>query len=354
MVLNPGKKMPELLTIFDLALVLTLLVVAWQVLFTRALFKGIVLFIAFGLLVSLAWVRLAAPDIALAEAAIGSGITGALLLSALGRMRRMERRWIEEEDPSTSAPPRTHSPVNPTAPVKMYRYRRYWGWFPLKLFALFLAFILGWAVLSLPHVPGLAGEVMEHLPQSGVTNPVTAVLLNLRGYDTLLEVSVLLLAVVGVWAFSKTMTGRFYNPHSDVLMALVRFNLPIMVIAAGYLLWAGADRPGGAFQAGAVLGGAGVLWLLSEARRPFTQWIWALRLGVSIGLLVFIFIGVFVMFGEGHFLEYPPGWAKTLILIIEGAAMISIGLILASMFLGGRPGTAVDPLPTDAEYIDED
>jgi multisubunit Na+/H+ antiporter MnhB subunit len=349
-----GRKMPELLTIFDLALVLTLVVVAWQVLFTRALFKGIVLFIAFGLLTSLAWVRLSAPDIALAEAAIGSGITGALLLSALGRMRRMERRWVEEEDPASASPPRTHSPLNPVAPVKDYAHRRYWGWLPLSFFVIVLGVILGWVVLSLPGSTGLTEEVLAVLPETGVGNPVTAVLLNIRGYDTLLEVSVLVLALAGVWAFSRKTSGKFFNPHSDVLMALVRFNLPIMFIAAGYLLWAGADRPGGAFQAGAVLGGAGVLWLISEARQPYAQWVWLLRLGVAAGLLVFIVIGVGVMPGGRQFLEYPTGWAKPLILIIEAAAMISIGLILASLFLGGRPGTGEDPLPIDAEYVDED
>ena len=46
------------------------------------------LFIVFGLLMSLAWARLAAPDIGLAEAAIGAGLTGALLLDAYGVLRR--------------------------------------------------------------------------------------------------------------------------------------------------------------------------------------------------------------------------------------------------------------------------
>jgi uncharacterized MnhB-related membrane protein len=36
---------------------------------------------------ALAWVRLAAPDVALAEAAIGAGLTGALLMAALARLR---------------------------------------------------------------------------------------------------------------------------------------------------------------------------------------------------------------------------------------------------------------------------
>jgi energy-converting hydrogenase B subunit D len=37
-------------------------------------------------------VRLEAPDVALAEAAIGAGLTGALLLDALGHLRRRARR----------------------------------------------------------------------------------------------------------------------------------------------------------------------------------------------------------------------------------------------------------------------
>ena len=71
---------------FDIVLGLTLLWLAWRALTSEDLFKGIVLFIAFGLLMALAWVRLNAPDVALAEAAIGAGLTGALLLSALAKL----------------------------------------------------------------------------------------------------------------------------------------------------------------------------------------------------------------------------------------------------------------------------
>ena len=64
--------------IFDGVLALVLLVLAWRLLRSPNLFKAIVLFICFGLMLSLAWVRLKAVDIALAEAAIGAGLTGAL------------------------------------------------------------------------------------------------------------------------------------------------------------------------------------------------------------------------------------------------------------------------------------
>ena len=66
----------------------TLLGLAWGAVFSRELFGSIVTFIAFGILMALAWLRLHAPDIALAEAALGGGVTGALLLAALSRLER--------------------------------------------------------------------------------------------------------------------------------------------------------------------------------------------------------------------------------------------------------------------------
>lgn len=73
---------------FDVLLALLLLWSAWRTLAAPTLQRAVVLFIVFGLLMTLAWARLAAPDIALAEAAIGAGLSGALLLDALGVLRR--------------------------------------------------------------------------------------------------------------------------------------------------------------------------------------------------------------------------------------------------------------------------
>jgi uncharacterized MnhB-related membrane protein len=82
---------------FDGTLALVIAALAWVLLRTRDLFKAVVLFISFGLLISLAWVRLRAVDIALAEAAIGAGMTGALFLATLGKLRRKEKRLPDDE-----------------------------------------------------------------------------------------------------------------------------------------------------------------------------------------------------------------------------------------------------------------
>ncbi|MCP3176406.1 DUF4040 domain-containing protein [Desulfuromonas sp. KJ2020] len=86
---------------FDLLLLAALLALAWQILSARDLFKAVVLFMAFGLLMALAWVRLRAPDIALAEAAIGAGLTGALLLDAVGHLD-VARNGATTREPSSS------------------------------------------------------------------------------------------------------------------------------------------------------------------------------------------------------------------------------------------------------------
>lgn len=69
----------------DLLLVTALLWSGSQSLVSRNLFRGVVLFIVFGLFMAIAWVRLRAPDLALTEALIGTGLTGALLLNGVGQ-----------------------------------------------------------------------------------------------------------------------------------------------------------------------------------------------------------------------------------------------------------------------------
>lgn len=77
---------------FDFLLATALLWSAIRAIATTELFHAVVMFIVFGLLVALAWARLGAPDIALAEAAIGAGLTGALLLDAVGHLRAIQRQ----------------------------------------------------------------------------------------------------------------------------------------------------------------------------------------------------------------------------------------------------------------------
>ena len=294
------------LTLFDILLILTMLWLAWCLLDTEDIFKAVVLFISFGLLVALAWVRLRAPDVALAEAALGAGMTGPLFLSALRRMKRIrkgERRLDRDEHRGQ-----------------------------------YLTILLGSILWTFPGTPpGLADLVASHQEHSGVESPVTAVLLNFRSYDTLLEIMVLLLAVIGAWSLKKGPFPEQVMETSPVQMGVVRLLAPLMCLVAAYLVWQGGHLAGGAFQGGAILGGAGVLILVAEL--PWLQVVpvLLLRIGLVLGPLIFAGLALLCLFFTGTLLDYPEGTAGWLILLIEAACAISIGLTLALLFAGDRP-----------------
>ena len=290
----------------DVVLVTLLLWVGWRALASADLFKAVVQFIVFGLLLSLAWVRLGAPDVALAEAAIGAGLAGALLLDTLSRLGADGA--ADDARPLRLTPARTG----------------------IALASLGLAGLLVASVLALPvSWQGLTAPAMQQLGASGVSNPVTATLLNYRGYDTLLEVGVLLLAVLGVWILDAE-PALPAAPADWILGVLLRVLLPLAVLAAGYLLWVGAHAPGGAFQGAALLAAGGVLWHLA---RPMSL---PMRAAVALGFAVYLGVGVATAVLGGGFLTFAPAQAGALILLIESAAMLSIAVIMVALFVG-RP-----------------
>ncbi len=77
--------MSQILLGFDLLLSTSLIALAVAALTSREPRRAVILFVAFGLLLALVWARLRAPDVALAEAAIGAGLAGALMLAAARR-----------------------------------------------------------------------------------------------------------------------------------------------------------------------------------------------------------------------------------------------------------------------------
>ncbi|WP_185233713.1 MnhB domain-containing protein [Teredinibacter franksiae] len=182
---------------------------------------------------------------------------------------------------------------------------------------------------------GLRGQVEANIDISGVTNPVTAVLLNFRAYDTLLEIGVLLIVVIAILPSrndNAPLVQSIGNQHTDiVLVTLQRWIAPTLVVFAGYLLWAGAYKPGGAFQAGALLAGTCVLMFQTQRYRiNYTSVI--ARYLLAAGLAMFVITGSLLAWFEGSLLTYPPGSAHILILLIETIATVSIAIALAALY----------------------
>jgi multisubunit Na+/H+ antiporter MnhB subunit len=181
---------------------------------------------------------------------------------------------------------------------------------------------------------GLAERVSAAMPDSGVKHPVTAVLMNFRGYDTLLEMLVLLLALIGVRSLGALPPIEMPESASPVLAELLRFLTPLLLLVAVYLLWRGSSGPGGAFQAGAVLGAAGVLWLLAERPGGRVPQRLPLRPLLALGVAAFAGAGITFAFTEGALLAYPVASAYSIIFAIEALATLSIATTLVVLFIG--------------------
>jgi multisubunit Na+/H+ antiporter MnhB subunit len=303
----------DALLILDVMLVALILLLAVAALHSHSLRQSIIVFIVFGLVIALAWARLKAPDVALAEATIGSGVAGALLLAAL-----------RERMPGSAAEPQPARPA--------------WQVLAVTYLVIGLTLTMSWAFLGAQanHSDVRLGELVQaQMADSGVSNPVTAVLLNFRAYDTLLELAVLLAALLGVLVLGPERAApRIAGP---VVTHLVGWLTPLLIVSAGYLLWVGAHNPGGAFQAGALLAAAGIIVRLSGSSNcGLPNGIW-LRLTAVSGCGVFLFVGLASMGGGASLLQYPADWAGTLILLIEVFATLSIAASLLLVYLGGRP-----------------
>lgn len=208
-----------------------------------------------------------------------------------------------------------------------------------------LAFELVRGVLELPReAAGLGAVVHAHLPESGLQHPVSAVLLNFRGYDTWFELTILFLVLLGSLGMLQQRDLRHCQPprkSGPVLTALVQALSPLMVLVAGYLLWLGKAAAGGAFQAGVVLAAAWVLqWYSGEAGPArMTRFLW--RIATAAGVGGFLVAALVTLAGSGGLLEFPPAQASWMLVTLEFLATIAIGITLFALVIApqNRPAS---------------
>ncbi|MDQ2052144.1 DUF4040 domain-containing protein [Natronolimnohabitans sp. A-GB9] len=183
----------------ELALIAFVIIGALFVAFANDVVGAIVTFAALTLGIAVIWVLLAAPDVALIEAAVGAGVTSVLFLIAVVRTVGMSGDEDEDEDEADGS--RLRSFRSPNVPAMMVIGA--------------LAIPLAYTFLSLPEIgtetaPAVAetyanGDqtpygyyVAETLEETGFPNAVVAVLVVYRGLDTLGELIVAFAAAVSI------------------------------------------------------------------------------------------------------------------------------------------------------------
>lgn len=83
--------------IFNCILLFFLILCAIACSFTRSLLNSILIFMSYSLIMSIIWILLESPDLAITEAAVGAGITSVLFFITLKKIRSVVESEEEEE-----------------------------------------------------------------------------------------------------------------------------------------------------------------------------------------------------------------------------------------------------------------
>ncbi|WP_290655276.1 MnhB domain-containing protein [Kocuria sp.] len=312
------------LTALDLALGVAVLATTAATVLPRTRSVQAMSFLGLGVLMTLVWLRLGSVDVALAEAALGSGLLSAVLV------------WLAVRSPDphvTAGAPGASGAGQPARP------RPTWvrGAVGIVCGAVIVTVTAGVWLRVEQTLPAWEEPLAQNLADTGVTHEITAVLLGFRAYDTLLESAVLMLAGVTALALGRDgglTPARYRVPVvPPPLRCFVRAVAPGLVLLGLWLLFAGSSDSGGAFQSGAVL--AGALILLRSAGVPLdrltVRW---LRPLLIVGVIGFILTGVLAVALGNAWLGWSPEWSFAAMLTVEIALTAGITAGLYMLFLG--------------------
>ena len=79
-----------MIKIFETILLLGLVSCAIAVSFSKKLLNSILIFMSYSLMMSVIWILLESPDLAITEAAVGAGVTSLLFFVTLKKIHAME------------------------------------------------------------------------------------------------------------------------------------------------------------------------------------------------------------------------------------------------------------------------
>jgi multicomponent K+:H+ antiporter subunit A len=282
--------------------------------FYRKRFTALAALGVVGLCVSLAFIHLSAPDLALTQLMV-EVVTIILFMLALKHL------------PENGAGERKIS--------RRYRDAAIAGAAGIGMAA------ITFLVLSLP-LDSISPYFLETtVSQGGGANAVNVILVDYRGYDTMGEITVLGIAGLIIFAIVSSVNGASpARPHDTVadgrslppLAVISRLMLPLAAVIAFYIFMRGHNEPGGGFIAGLVLAVALLVQFIANGQR----WVEArmgtdFRLWIACGLLVAGLTGVGAWWFGAPFLtstyDYPwlPGIGGV---PLATAALFDLGVFL--------------------------
>lgn len=205
-------------------------------------------------------------------------------------------------------------------------------------------------VLFVTSVP-YSTHISEYYGQSSYKlakgrNVVNVILVDFRGMDTMVEISVLAVAAIGVLALLHRMRDQIDAPtlmnKSLIIQTASRYLIPIILLFAVFVLIRGHNDPGGGFIGGLLAASAFVLYIfaysLEEAREllgvtPRSLIVVGLVLAIGSALYSPIILQQPFMQGVWGTFEIPAiGKLGTPLIFDVGVMMVVLGSVLGIIF----------------------
>ncbi len=85
------------MTVFECLLLVFLVMCAISVTLSKNLLNSIIIYMSYSLVMSIIWIILESPDLAITEAAVGAGVTSVLFFVTLKKIHAIEREDSDKE-----------------------------------------------------------------------------------------------------------------------------------------------------------------------------------------------------------------------------------------------------------------
>lgn len=333
-----------------IAIVLWLLLFSscWMMLwFHHERIKAVLISGAIGLVVTMVFVCLSAPDLALTQITVDV-VTTVLLLMSLSLLPQL----------------------TPYESKKGQRYRD-------AVIAIVAGVGIGWIawlMLTRDHNSLSWFYVQQALPLGGGSNVVNVILVDFRGFDTFGEITVLGIAAIGALCLmdgmrihgttmTQGLTYRF-NPSPLMFRMTASWILPIALVISLYIFLRGHNYPGGGFIAGLITAVALIIQYIAIGQDQAEQLLRAksgrlYEIWIGLGLVIAGLTGILAWFWgrpfltSAHIYVDPPLLGK---MHLASAAAFDLGvyatvvgatMLLISVLGDSRHSSMSGPMPKE-------
>ncbi|HJD67002.1 MAG TPA: DUF4040 domain-containing protein [Rickettsia endosymbiont of Bembidion lapponicum] len=276
-------------------IVFLLVIISIKIIIAKDLLEAVIYSSAFSLLIGVSYLLMDAPDVAMTEAALGACLSTCVYLNLLRKL-----------------------PSN----LKIIQRTRI---ISASLICLLFVVTLTYMGLELPDYGDKHALLHTHLTKYyientskdiGIPSFVAAILASYRGYDTLGETSVILIAGISVLlVFSRKNDVEHsmqYNiPWSghgmtEITKSISIFMVPYIILYSLYIQLNGEASPGGGFQAGVIFASSLIAYDLVYGNQKLNRYfsVNTLIIIAALGVMIYGFTGVISLFFNDNYLNY--------------------------------------------------